>query len=64
MQYLLGSVFLLVSIWQLFMTKGYYQDLKKNGNKNTSPFAMLSLFFSLAFSIILFVIGVRCFLGR
>ncbi|MGM0165864.1 hypothetical protein IGI39_000815 [Enterococcus sp. AZ135] len=51
MNYILGIVFLLLSVWQLAMTKRSFTDLKKNGNKNTSPFIMLGLWFS-------FIIGI------
>lgn len=37
MNYLFGVIFLLLSIWQLVMTKRSFSSLKKNGNENTSP---------------------------
>ncbi|PLS35096.1 hypothetical protein CYV26_06760 [Carnobacterium maltaromaticum] len=64
MRYLLGFVFLLVSIWQLVITWRTFASIKSEGDKNTSPFIMLGLWNSLIFAVILFAVALWCFLVK
>lgn len=64
MSYLVGSIFLLISIWQFSVTWKTLTQIKKTGNKSTSPFIMVSLWSSLAFAIIFFAIAIRFVFGE
>ncbi|MGG5369927.1 hypothetical protein [Enterococcus sp. AZ196] len=61
MSYLIGAVFLLLSIWQLVMTKRSFTHLKKGGNENTSPFILLGLWFSFIIGISFLFAAGYCF---
>jgi hypothetical protein len=61
MDYLIGVIFLSIGIWQLVITKRTLTDLKKEGDKNTSPFIILGLWNSLIFAIIFIGIAIGCF---
>ena len=52
MRYLIGGIFLLISIWQFIVTGRTFSYLKKEGGKRTSPFILLGLWSSLVFAII------------
>ncbi|MGL9746873.1 hypothetical protein [Enterococcus sp. DIV0170] len=60
MNYLFGVIFLLLSIWQLVMTKRSFSSLKKNGNENTSPFILLGLWFSFIIGIVFLLAAGYC----
>lgn len=62
MRYLLGFVFLLISIWQLVITWRTFVKIKNEGDKSTSPFIMLGLWNSLLFAVIFFAVALWCFL--
>lgn len=64
MRYLVGFVFLLVSIWQLVITWRTFASIKSEGDKNTSPFIMLGLWNSLIFAVIFFAVALWCFLVK
>lgn len=64
MRYLVGFVFLLVSIWQLVITWRTFASIKNEGDKNTSPFIMLGLWNSLIFAVIFFAVALWCFLVK
>jgi len=55
-------LFLIIGIWQIFITFVYFKDLKKNANKSTSPFAPLAMWSSLVIGVILTVLGISAFL--
>lgn len=55
-------LFLVIGIWQIFITIFYYKNLKKNANKGTSQFAPLAMWSSLVIGVILTVIGLSAFL--
>ncbi|MHC5252386.1 hypothetical protein ACYRFS_00200 [Listeria kieliensis] len=61
MYYLIGSIFLLISIWQFFVTWRTFINIKKSGDETTSPFITLALWNSLSFAIIFFTVGIGCF---
>ncbi|MGG5372169.1 hypothetical protein IGI67_003840 [Enterococcus sp. AZ196] len=61
MQYLLGVIFLLLSIWQFIMFKRAFTHLRQSADKDTSPFIMLSMWGGLVFAIILLSIAISCF---
>ena len=46
MRYLIGGIFLLISIWQFIVTGRTFAYLKKEGGKRTSPFILLGLWSS------------------
>ena len=52
MRYLIGGIFLLISIWQFIVTGRTFSYLKKESGKRTSPFILLGLWSSLVFAII------------
>lgn len=52
MRYLIGGIFLLISIWQFIVTGRTFSYLKKEGGKRTSPFILLGLWSSLVLSLI------------
>lgn len=61
MRYFIGCIFLLLSIWQFIMFKRSFTHLKQKGNKNTSPFVMLSLWSGLLFALIFLGIALSSF---
>ncbi|MFK4566278.1 hypothetical protein [Enterococcus sp. UD-01] len=61
MRYLFGFIFLLISIWQFIITWRTFTGLKKDGDKNTSPFIMLGLWNSLVFALIFIAVAFMCF---
>ncbi|MGL9727577.1 hypothetical protein [Enterococcus sp. DIV0756] len=61
MSYFIGVIFVLLGVWQFVMTKRSFSNLKKNGNKNTSPFVMFSLWSSLVIGICFFSAAGYCF---
>lgn len=61
MRYLIGCIFLLLSVWQFLMFKRSFTHFKQEGDKSTSPFIMLSLWNGLLFAIIFFGVALSCF---
>lgn len=61
MRYLIGGIFLLISIWQFIVTGRTFSYLKKEGGKRTSPFILLGLWSSLVFAIISFAVAIASF---
>lgn len=61
MRYLIGGIFLLISIWQFIVTGRTFSYLKKEGSKRTSPFILLGLWSSLVFAIISFAVAIASF---
>ena len=59
MRYLIGGIFLLISIWQFIVTGRTFSYLK--GGKRTSPFILLGLWSSLVFAIISFAVAIASF---
>ncbi|MGL9816178.1 hypothetical protein IGK51_002786 [Enterococcus sp. DIV0098] len=49
---IIGVAFLILGVWQLWMTKRSFTSLKKSGNQNTSPFVMFSLWSSLVCGVV------------
>lgn len=62
MRYVIGFVFLLLSLWQFIMFKRTLSHIKQEGNKNTSPFIMLSLWGGLIIAVIFLSVALACFL--
>lgn len=58
-----GIIFLVLGVWQLWMTKRSFTNLRQKGNKDTSPFVMFSLWSSLLMAIIFLGISYSCFTG-
>jgi len=63
MQTLITLLVLALGIWQLWVTKGAFTDLKKNGNEQTSYFIMNSLWSSLVMGIIFIIIALILLFG-
>ncbi|WP_270786607.1 hypothetical protein [Enterococcus faecalis] len=61
MRYLIGGIFLLISIWQFIVTGRTFSYLKKEDGKRTSPFILLGLWSSLVFAIISFAVAIASF---
>jgi len=61
MSYLMGTIFLLLSVWQFIMFKRSFTYFKQKGNQNTSPFLMLGLWSGLLFAIVFLGIAISCF---
>ncbi|EGO6537462.1 hypothetical protein G3D42_000981 [Enterococcus faecalis] len=61
MRYLIGGIFLLISIWQFIVTGRTFSYLKKEVGKRTSPFILLGLWSSLVFAIISFAVAIASF---
>ncbi|MBO0456655.1 hypothetical protein JZO77_07900 [Enterococcus hulanensis] len=61
MSYVLGTIFLLLSVWQFVMFKRSLTHFKQRGDKNTSPFIMLALWSGLLFAITFLGIAVSYF---
>lgn len=61
MRYLIGGIFLLISIWQFIVTGRTFSYLKKEAGKRTSPFILLGLWSSLVFAIISFAVAIASF---
>lgn len=61
---ILGVAFLILGVWQLWMTKRSFTSLKKSGNQNTSSFVMVSLWSSLVMAIIFFALAFNFFTGN
>lgn len=57
MNRVIGGVCLLIGLWQLWMTKRAFTHFKEQGNEQTSPFLLLSFWFSLLFAVILLSSG-------
>jgi len=55
-------LFLVIGIWQIFITTVYFKSLKKNANKSTSQFAPLAMWSSLVIGVTLTVLGFSAFL--
>ena len=60
MNYWLGLIFLVIGIFQLVITWRTFAHLKKEGDKNTSPFTMLGLWNSLVFALLFIVVAFMC----
>lgn len=61
MRYVIGCIFLLLSLWQFVMFKRAFTNLRQKGNKDTSPFIMLSLWSGLLFAIGFLGAAYSCF---
>lgn len=61
---IIGMVFLALGIWQLWMTKRSFSNLKNKGNEGTSPFVMVSLWSSLVMAIIFLGIAYNAIVGN
>ncbi|MCT3053640.1 MULTISPECIES: hypothetical protein [Lactobacillaceae] len=55
-------LFLVIGIWQIFVTIVYFRNLKKHANKDTSPFAPVAMWSSLVVGVTLTVLGLSAFL--
>lgn len=53
MDKVLGFVFLALAVWQFAVTWWHFRSLRVAGDANTSPFAMLSLWYSAAFGVLM-----------
>ncbi|MFC4770778.1 monovalent cation/H(+) antiporter subunit G [Enterococcus hermanniensis] len=49
---IIGVIFFLLGVWQLWITKRTYTNLKASGNQETSPFIMISLGSSLIMGVL------------
>ncbi|WP_119317118.1 hypothetical protein [Companilactobacillus formosensis] len=58
MESIFGVLFILIGIWQLFISIKYLNVLKKVGNKTTSGFSPLAIYFSLFIGVVFLVIGI------
>ncbi|MBS5819760.1 hypothetical protein [Enterococcus gilvus] len=63
MRMIIGIVFLLLGIWQLWMTVRTFKNIKKEGNENTSPFIMLSLWGSIVMVVIFLSLAINLLSG-
>lgn len=61
MRYVIGCIFLLLSVWQFVMFRRAFTNLKQKGNKDTSPFIMVSLWSGLVLTIIFLGVAISCF---
>lgn len=61
MRYVIGVIFLLLSIWQFIMAKRAFKNLKQNGDEGTSPFIMFGLWSGLLFAFIFLVAAFSSF---
>lgn len=61
---IIGLVFLALGIWQLWITKRSFSNLRNKGNETTSPFVMFSLWSSLVMAIIFLVIAYNAIVGN
>lgn len=61
---IIGVAFLILGVWQLWMTKRSFTSLKKSGNQNTSSFVMVSLWSSLVMAIIFLALAFNFFTGN
>ncbi|MFR3684659.1 MAG: hypothetical protein ACLTXM_06415 [Enterococcus sp.] len=61
MRYIIGVFFLLLAMWQFWMTKRSFTGLRRNGNENTSPFIMLGQWHSLSLAIGFLIVAIACF---
>ena len=61
---IIGLVFLALGIWQLWITKRSFSNLRTKGNEATSPFVMFSLWSSLVMAIIFLVIAYNVIVGN
>lgn len=52
---LFAVVMVALGVWQLYYTKKQLRFLQTEGDENTSPFSMMSLWSSLVFSVFLIV---------
>lgn len=59
----LGILFLALAVWQFAVTWRHFHFLKAKGNQNTSPFAMVSLWFSFVFGVLMVSMAVMTFGG-
>lgn len=57
MQIGIGIFILLLSVWQGYLTYRSFRVVQTEGNETTSPFTLLAFWFSLAFAILLFGLG-------
>lgn len=60
----LGIAFLILGIWQLWMTKRSFTSLKKTSDEKTSPFIMISLGSSLVMAVIFLAIAFNLVTGN
>lgn len=61
---LIGMVFLVLGIWQLWMTKRSFSNLRNKGNAGTSPFIMVSLWSSFVMAILFLGIAYQFIVGN
>jgi len=54
-------LFLIIGVWQIYITIVYFKNLKKNANKNTSSFVLAAMWSSLVVGVILTVLGISAF---
>lgn len=59
---IIGVIFFLLGVWQLWLTKRTFINLKAGGNRETSPFIMISLGSSLVMGILFLGIAGYCFI--
>ncbi|AUI71291.1 hypothetical protein COSHB9_12980 [Companilactobacillus alimentarius] len=54
-------LFIIIGIWQIFISVKYFKYLKQNANKDTSRFVLLAVWSSFIIGLFLFVIGISAF---
>jgi len=54
-------LFLIIGVWQIYITIVYFKNLKKSANKDTSPFVLAAMWSSLVVGVILTVLGISAF---
>ena len=55
--------FLAISVWQFFVTYRQFRLLKTKGNKETSAFSPLGLWFSALFGLLMLLLAIHILTG-
>ncbi|KRK52426.1 hypothetical protein FC97_GL000228 [Companilactobacillus kimchii DSM 13961 = JCM 10707] len=57
MKNIFSTLFIIIGIWQFFVTINYFKTLKKSGGKSTSAFSPMAIWFSFILAITFIILG-------
>ncbi|MFT8411028.1 MAG: hypothetical protein ABF743_00500 [Schleiferilactobacillus perolens] len=63
-KWLIGVVFIALGVLQLFLARRYFRSIKKYGNKNTSPFSLLGVYFSYFIGVVFILAALNAMLSK
>lgn len=62
-EHIAGIVAIIIGLGEFYFASQYFKTMKQHGNQNTSTFSLMALWTSVAFGIILIILGIPLAFG-